>query len=313
MILVTGSLAFDYIMDFPGSFSEHIMSDKIHVLNLSFLLTDLKKQFGGTAGNISYSLGLLKTPVSILATAGDDFSPYSEKLKNAGVDISQIQSLKNEFTASAFIMTDKNDNQITGFYPGAMSQASKLTIASLGQKPEFAVISPNDPQAMLNFSLECQKLSIPYMIDPGMQLPSLDPKDLSSMVNGAQILIGNDYEIGLLKKKLNINDQDITDHVNIVVTTYGNQGSQIEQPNGQIIRIKAATPDANLDPTGAGDAYRAGFLAGFIKKLDLKTSAQIGATAACYVVEKYGTTSHTFTLEEFTRRYKENFGEELVL
>lgn len=313
MILVTGSLAFDYIMDFKGSFSEHIMPDKIHVLNLSFLLDDLRKQAGGTAGNISYSLGLLKTPVSILATAGDDFSPFEEKLKNAGVDISSIQTIPGNFTASAFIMTDKNDNQITGFYPGAMSASSKLNIGFLNPKPEFVVISPNDPQAMLNFSLECQKLNIPYMIDPGMQLPSLDPKALSSMVNGAQILIGNDYEVGLIKKKLNINDQDITDHVKIVITTYGNQGSQIEQPNGEIIKIKAATPDANLDPTGAGDAYRAGFLAGFIKKLDLKTSAQMGAVAACYVVEKYGTTSHTFTVEEFAKRYKENFGEELKL
>ena len=302
MITVTGSLAFDHIMDFPGKFSDHIMPDKIHRINLSFLVNTLKKQRGGTAGNIAYNLALLQIPVSIAGAAGADFAEYAKFLQNAGVDVSKIKIIENESTSSAFIMTDLSDNQITAFYPGAMKENAGLIL----EKADLAVISPNDPKAMVNFTRQCQDSNTPYMLDPGMQLPSLDAEDLKNMVNNATILIGNDYEISLLSNKIQVPS------VRIIITTLGEKGSII-QTKDQKLEIKSGKPKETVDPTGAGDAFRAGFLAGYIKDLDLRVCGQMGSVAACYAVEKYGTTSHAFTVEEFQERYKENFGEELKL
>lgn len=308
MITVTGSLAFDHIMDFPGKFSDHIMPDKIHQINLSFLVNTLSKQKGGTAGNIAYNLGLLKTPVGILGIAGVDFAEYAQFLAQTGVDISTVQLAQNNLTSSAFIMTDKVDNQITAFYPGAMEYATQLSLENI--KTDFAVISPNNPQAMVKLTQQCQQRKIPYMLDPGMQLPTLSEGDLREMLNGATILIGNDYEISLLKEKLLLDDQQLLNQVKILITTLGEKGSLV-QTKDQNVTVTAAKAAAVVDPTGAGDAFRAGFLAGFTKDLDLKVCAQIGAVAACYTVEKYGTTNHTFSLEEFKTRYEQNFGEDL--
>ena len=308
MITVTGSLAFDHIMDFPGHFSDHIMPDKIHQINLSFLVNTLKKQRGGTAGNIAYNLALLNSPVSIVGAVGSDFSEYGEFLKTSGVDISQIKIIQEESTSTAFIMTDKDDNQISGFYPGAMSQSVSLSIPPA----DFVVISPNDPQAMVKFARECQELKIPYLMDPGMQLPALDPKDLKNMINGATVLIGNDYEISLLMSKLKCQMSNLLENAQIIITTLGESGSTI-QTKSETIQIKAGQPAEVVDPTGAGDAYRAGFLAGFTKGLNLQVCGQMGSVASCYTIEKYGTTSHTFTLDEFKNRYEENFGEKLDL
>lgn len=310
MILVTGSLAFDYIMDYQGVFSDNIMPDKIHKINLSFLLTTLKKQKGGTAGNIAYNLALLQTPVSIFAAAGNDFSEYSTFLSNSGVDISNIQIIKAKPTASAFIMTDKEDNQITGFYPGAMSSSPDYSLSDLKQKPDFIIISPNDPAAIIKQAQECRNLNIPFMIDMGMQLPALEPEHIRQILKQAKVLIGNDYEISLLKKKTDLNDRQILNQVDILITTLGEKGSII-QSGPETIQVNAGRPTEVLDPTGAGDAYRAGFLAGYMKNLPLKVCGQMGSVAACYAIEKYGTTSHTFTMEEFKARYKQNFGEEL--
>ena len=310
MITVTGSLAFDHIMDYPGKFGDHIMPDKIHQINLSFLVNTLKKQKGGTAGNIAFNLALLKTPVSILGTAGSDFTDYAKFLQQSGVDISKIKISQDKLTSSAFIMTDLSDNQITAFYPGAMTENSALTL--IESKPELVVISPNDPQAMINFTKECQNNNLDYMLDPGMQLPALAAEDLKSMINQATVLIGNDYEISLLKEKTGLTEDQLLDQVKILITTLGEKGSFI-QSNSESIQISVGKPTEVVDPTGAGDAYRAGFLAGYLKDLDLKTCGQIGAITACYAVEKYGTSNHKFTVEEFYRRYKDNFGENLEL
>src|SRR3989344_466991 len=309
MILVTGSLAFDHIMDVPGNFSDHIMPDKIHQINLSFLVNTLQKQKGGTAGNIAYSLALLKSPVSILGTAGSDFVEYGKFLQDAGVDISKIKIIENESTSSAFIMTDLKDNQITAFYPGAMGQNSQLSLAGTS---ELVVISPNDPQAMIKFAKEAKQLKLDYMLDPGMQLPTLNLEDLKDMINGATILIGNDYEISLLKEKTRLNENQLLQQVKILITTLGENGSTI-QSGLETIQIASAKARKVVDPTGAGDAYRAGFIAGYTKGFDLKVCGQMGSTAACYSVEKYGTTNHAFTITEFKDRYKKNFGEELQL
>lgn len=309
MITVTGSLAFDNIMDFPGKFADHIMPDKIHQINLSFLVNTLKKQKGGTAGNIAYNLGLLQAPVSIVGAAGNDFSEYGKFLESAGVDISQIKIIAGESTSSAFIMTDSSDNQIAAFYPGAMKENSALVISRF---TDLVVISPNDPQAMINFAKQCRGKNIPYMLDPGMQLPRLEKEDLEMMISGAEILIGNDYEIALLKEKANLDGRQILEQIKILITTLGEKGSII-QSGKNTIQIQAGKPSEVVDPTGAGDAYRGGFLAGYSKGFDLKVCGQMGSIAACYAVEKYGTTTHKFTIEQFCERYKDNFGEELKL
>src|SRR3989344_3125665 len=294
MITVTGSLAFDHIMDFEGKFGDHIMPDKIHQINLSFLVKTLQKQKGGTAGNIAYNLALLNTPVSIVGAVGGDFSEYSEFLKKAGVDTSSIKIVQNESTSSAFIMTDLSDNQITGFYPGAMGENISLSIP----QTDFVVISPNDPTAMVKFAKEAQEKEVDFLMDPGMQLPSLNTDQLQEMIKGATILIGNDYEIALLKEKLSLSEEQILNQVKILITTLGEKGSTIQSAS-ETITVAAGKPNEVVDPTGAGDAYRAGFLAGYLKGLDLKECGQMGSVAACYSVEKYGTTTHSFTLDKF--------------
>ncbi|MEK7617335.1 MAG: carbohydrate kinase family protein, partial [Patescibacteria group bacterium] len=282
---------------------DHIMPDKIHQINLSFLVNKLSKQKGGTAGNIAYNLALLGCPVSIVGSVGSDFSDYGKFLQDVGVDISGIKIVEDDSTSSAYIMTDRSDNQITAFYPGAMRKNSSL---SLEGNPEFVVISPNDPAAMVNFTKQCQEKNIPYMLDPGMQLPALDAEDLKSMISGATILIGNDYEIALLKEKTDCDDRQILTKVKVLITTLGEKGSTI-QTKDETIQIEPAKPSEVLDPTGAGDAYRAGFLAGYVDGKDLKVCGQMGSVAACFTIEKYGTTAHTFTKEQFDKRFKQNF------
>lgn len=338
-VIITGSLAFDLIMDFPGKFGDHILPEKIHQLNLSFLVQTLNKQRGGTAGNIAYNLALLGLKPSILATAGHDFAEYKKELEKVGVDTAMIRSVETEPTASAFIFTDQADNQIIGFYPGAMKEAIKLSIPRAPYS-YFVVISPNDPSAMIKYVKECQEMGVAYLFDPGMQLPRLSDEDLSLGIEGAKIVIGNDYEISLIQKRLDtsgvagkpaLGGRAMTlprwrEQRQIWITTLGERGSKISlhslnSPNALhlpeiVIRrktlfISPAKPKKVLDPTGAGDAFRAGFLAGFLGGLPLETCGKMGNVAAVYTVEKYGTQTHRFTLDEFKKRYRENFGESL--
>lgn len=309
-ILVTGSLAYDYIMDFPGIFADHIMPDKIHSLNLSFYLDTLSKQRGGNAGNIAYTTSLFNQTVSILSIAGHDFNEYLKFLNNCNVDTSTIRILKDEPTASAFIMTDKNDNQISSFYPGAIKKATTLSIKELKIKPDFAIICPDNPTAMATFTLECRELSIPYLFDPGMQLPRLTDEQVIEGINGAEILIANDYEMELIRQR--IKNQSILKKVPIIITTLGEKGSVIKSKRGEW-KIKTAKPKEVLDPTGAGDAYRAGFMAGYSRGFDLKTCGQMGAVAATYAIEKYGTQNHKFTVKEFKERYRKAFKDVIEL
>lgn len=311
-ILVTGSLAFDFIMDFPGSFADNIDPTKIHILNLSFLVETLKKERGGTAGNIAYSLALLNTPVSILGTVGEDFASYFEFLKLSKVNTKNIHVIENEFTSQAFITTDKKDNQIAAFYPGAMSKTPDLNIKNVNPKPAYVVVSPNHPVAMINFAKQCQQLDIPYMFDPGMQLPRLSDEDLKIGIEKADILIGNDYEMGLLKTRLNLTDEQLLEKVRILITTLGEKGALVKTKE-QTVEISPAKPKEVLDPTGAGDAFRGGFLAGMMRGLDLKICGNMGAIASCFAIEKYGTTNHGYSISDFSKRYKENFQETLSL
>ncbi len=311
-ILVTGSLAYDFIMDFPGNFADNIDPKKLHMVNLSFLVNTLKKEKGGTAGNISYSLALLKTSVSILGTVGSDFDNYFEFLKSAKVETKNIKVIEGEFTSQAFITTDLKDNQISAFYPGAMNETPKLNIKNISPKPSYVVISPNHPVAMVNFAKQCQQLKIPYLFDPGMQLPRLTDTDLKTGIKGADILIGNDYELELLRNKISMTDEQLLKTVRILITTLGEKGAQVKTKT-ETINIQPGKVKKVLDPTGAGDAFRSGFLAGMQNNLDLKTCGQMGAIASCYAIEKYGTTNHGYSLKDFCKRYENTFKKELQL
>jgi len=312
MIVVAGSLSFDFIMNFPGYFKDQILPEKIHILNLSFLTEKLSKNFGGTAANIAYNLALLGEKPSILAPAGKDFREYKRFLDKSNVNTQYIKVYRNDFTSNYFAIVDKSDNQIGGFYSGAMEKASQLSLKTIKENINFVVISPTIPKAILKFVSECQQLKIPYLFDPGMQLPRLTKSELEKGISEAKILIGNDYEISLMQKKLGWNKKQLLSKIKILITTLAEKGSIIETKN-QLIKIKSAKAKKVVDPVGAGDAYRAGFLAGYLKKYDLKTCGQMGALIAVYTVEKYGTTTHHFTKKKFCDRYKENFGKEIKL
>lgn len=313
MILVTGSLAYDMIMDFPGAFAEHINPDKIHMLNVSFLVEEMRKGFGGTAGNIAYNLSLLGIRSTILAIVGADFISYKEFLDKNEVDTSYIRIVNNLFTSTAFGITDKKDNQIWGFYSGADMLTDNLSIFDVKGKVDLGVIAPHNPRAMIKFAREYTKEKIPYVFDPGMQLPWLDKGDLQIGITGAKIVIGNDYEISLIKKKLGLSDEDgLGKSDQIIITTLAQEGSTIEYQSKKYQIPKAAVRTA-ADPAGAGDAYRAGFIAGYMRGLAIDVCGRMGSVASSYTVEKYGTTTHTYTMDDFVRRYMENFGEKLEL
>ena len=306
-IVVTGSLAFDYIMDFPGSYGEHILPDKIKTLSVSFLVQNLNKNFGGTAGNIAYSLALLDQPPTILASAGKkDFDEYLSHLKTISINTDRLNIVDNEFTATAYIMTDKNNCQIAGFYPGAMTHDEKLHLEKIDT--QFVVAAPTIPQAMINFIATAKKKNIPFLFDPAQALPRLTKDHLLYGVDGAEIVIGNDYEIALILEKTGLSKKEILNKTKILITTLGPEGSVIEAKN-QRMTVGIVKPTKIVDPTGAGDAYIAGFIAGYTRQLPLQICGQLGATAAVYAIEQYGTQNHRFTMEEFNDRYKRSFGE----
>lgn len=313
MILVTGSLAFDQIMDFPGKFGDHIMPEKIHMLNVSFLVNEMRKGFGGTAGNISYTLSLLGIRCALMGIAGEDFATYKEFLERHEIDTSHIKLVNNLYTSNAFGITDSKDNQIWGFYSGADALSDHLSIYDVEGKIDFGIIAPHNPRAMIKFAREYQHEKIPYLFDPGMQLPWLNGTDLRAAFTGAKIIIGNDYEVNVMEKKTEIaNLHSLAMEGKIIITTLGENGSKISNGNDSF-EVKAARVKSASDPAGAGDAYRAGFIAGFMRNFPLKTCAHMGSVASAYTVEKFGTTTHDFTLEQFCSRYKENYGEDLKL
>lgn len=309
-IAVTGSLAFDYIMDFPQSFEENILPDKLKTLSVSFLAHNFSKNFGGTAGNIAYNLALLGQHPTIVASSGEnDFAPYKKHLNSAGADTSHINEVENEFSANMFLITDKNNCQIAGFYPGAMSKDVELSIE---KDIDFVVVSPTMPDAMDKFVRQAKEFGIPYLYDPAQQIPRITKEQLMNGVDGAEILIGNDYELTLIEKKTGLGKKEILTRSKIVITTLGQKGSLIEKGSKQYM-VGTVWPNKIIDPTGAGDAYIAGFLTGYLNNVTLKTCGQIGATAATYAIEQYGTQNHTFTIDELKNRYLQAFGEMVEL
>lgn len=302
-IIVSGSLAYDRIMDFPGSFSEHILPEKIHVLNVCFQVNGMKENFGGTAGNIAYALTLMGERPTISATIGRDYHRYLEWLARNEISTENIRIIPEEFTASAYITTDRDDNQITGFNPGAMKHSSCLDFDRLNPKETLVIISPGNLEDMINYPQACKARGIEYLFDPGQALPMLDAKDLIRCIEGCRILISNDYEMDLIMSKTGLNKKGLLRHARTIIVTLGALGSQIFLPDGEI-RIPAVLPETVKDPTGAGDAYRGGLISGLARGLDLSQSGRWGSVCASFAVECYGTQEYRFTPQEFNERLK---------
>lgn len=309
-ILVSGSLAYDRIMDFPGRFKDNILPDKIHILNISFSINSLSESFGGTAGNIAYNLALLNESPRLLGVAGNDFGDYEKYLKQKKIDISLIKKYRDYKTAAAYIITDKDDNQITAFYPGP--QDIGYPSIATKQKGDFAIIAPENHARMLCYAEIYKKNKIKYIFDPGQGTASFSERDMKKGINGAEVLIGNDYEIELILKKLKIKIDKLLKSVKIIVITKGAKGSIVYTEN-QKINIKAVKAKKTIDPTGAGDAYRAGLIKGLVSGFDLRSSAQLASTVAVYAVEKQGTQKHEFSMKEIKNRYFKNYNEKLEI
>jgi adenosine kinase len=307
-VLVTGSLAFDYIMTFPGYFKDHIIPDKAHIINLSFLVSNMRYLRGGCAANIAYSLALLEVPTVIAATAGHDFEEYRRWLEAHGIDTSGVTIIDSERTATCFITTDLSDNQLTGFYPGAMAYAWQISLHSFSKDSiALSVISPNDPRAMVKHALECQDLGVPFLFDPGQQSIALDPRDIERAARGARIMAGNDYEFEVLRQRTGRSPADWTELAELVAVTKGDQGSVIYARDGRYT-IPPARARQVVDPTGAGDAYRAGIIKGLLSGMSVPDMGRLASVVAVWVVEHEGTMNHRFTLEQVADRFFENFG-----
>lgn len=300
-IIVSGSLAYDRIMDFPGHFSDHILPDKIHVLNVCFQVNGMREKFGGTAGNIAYALTLMGEKPMISATIGHDYHRYLAWLAKNGISTETIKIIEEEFTASAYITTDLADNQITGFNPGAMKHSSCLDFDKLNPEDTIIIVSPGNLEDMINYPRACKARGIDYIFDPGQSLPVLDAKDLLDALDGCGILISNDYELDLIMNKTGLNKEDLKKRAKAIIVTLGEQGSQVFLPDGEI-RIPVVKPKKVEDPTGAGDAYRGGLISGMVRGMDIEQCARRGSVCASFAVECYGTQEYRFSPEEFDER-----------
>jgi adenosine kinase len=307
-IFVSGSLAYDRIMDFPGRFVDHILPEKIHILNVCFMVNGLTERFGGTAGNIAYNLALMQERPYILATAGErDFGPYRKWLEQLGLPLAGIKEISQEFTAGAYITTDLADNQITGFNPGAMKYTSDYQFDGLDPKTALAIISPGSLEDMLVYARFYQDRGVRYIFDPGQSIPALGGPELREMTQGSQALIVNDYELEMFRQKTGLEVPDLLELTPRLITTKGEQGSELQTPEDRMA-VPVVPAKEVLDPTGAGDAYRAGLLKGLALDLDWLEAARMGAVLASFSVEQQGTQEHRLEIAEFTARYDETFG-----
>ena len=287
-IIVCGSLAYDRIMDFPGHFSEHILPQKIHVLNVCFQIESVREKFGGTAGNIAYALRLMGEKPEISASIGRDHHAYLEWLTKNGISTRLIRIVEEELTASAYITTDKGDNQITGFNPGAMKFTSGLDFDALDPKRTFLIISPGNLEDMVQYPRKCKSRGIEYIFDPGQSLPMLGPSDLIEAIEGSKILICNDYEFDLIMNRTGLSEKDLLSLTGSVIVTLGDLGSRILSGD-RILTVPVAKPRVVRDPTGAGDSYRGGLISGLVRGKDIRDAAMMGSVCASIAVEQYGT------------------------
>ena len=306
-IIVTGSIAFDYLMSFPGKFTEHFLAEHMTRVSLSFLVDTMDKRRGGCAPNIAYTLALLGERPRLMATAGQDFDEYRRWLEAAGIDTALAREIDGKFTASFFCSTDTENNQIASFYTGAMANAGELSFRTAGPCT-LAIISPNDPGAMLQYAEECRALRIPYIWDPGQQCARMSGEELLDGLTGATLVICNDYEFQLLRQKTGIDEDSALDKAGALVITRGEHGCTIFEKSGQS-PVPAVPPHRIVDPTGVGDAFRGGFMKGMAHGAEYEVCARLGAVAAAYALEHLGGQSHAYTWPEFRARYEGHFGD----
>ncbi len=308
MIHLSGSLAFDRIMTFPGHFEDHILPEKLHFLNVCFPIDHIEEKRGGTAGNIAYTLALLSEPSCIYSTVGRDFTLYGSELFRLGVSLDGVKVNDSAYTACAYITSDQAGNQITGFCQSAMALPSFPEKTPSVVQGDWALISPGNQQDMVALSVFYRDKCIPWVFDPGQQITSLNAQELLTCIEGAAVLIGNDYEVELVGKKLGRNRDELLNLVETLIVTYGARGSSILRKGEKELTVPAVKPDCVADPTGAGDAYRAGLLKGLHAGMGIVFSARLGAVTSSFCVEKYGTQEHSFTMEQFKARYESSFG-----
>lgn len=311
-IVITGSIAFDYLMSFPGKFAEHLLVDKLHKVSVSFLVDGLRRLPGGVAPNIAYTNALLGGRPKIMATAGQDFEEYRLWLEKHGVDTSGVMVFEDDYCASFFVNTDEDLNQIASFYTGAMAHADQLSFARNAADAELAIISPNDPKAMVAYVSECKSLAIPYIYDPSQQIIRLSGEQLQEGLTGCVMLTVNEYELFMIQEKTGLSEEEILSLAGGVLITKGESGSQI-RIDQQIYDIPAVPPHKVVEPTGAGDAFRGGLLRGIQLGLPWEVAGRIGALASTYVLEYFGPQGHSYTPAEFADRYRQVFGDEDAL
>jgi len=305
-IIVTGSIAFDYLMSFPGKFTEHFLPEHMQRVSLSFLVDSMDKRRGGCAPNIAYTLALLGEKPTIMATAGEDFGEYRQWLEAAGVDTSEVQQVDGKFCASFFCSTDSENNQIASFYTGAMADAGQLSFRSISDC-RLAIIAPNDPGAMIQYAQECRTLKIPYIFDPGQQCARMSGGELADGARGATVVIMNDYEMELFRQKTGLSETDLIASSEALIVTRGEHGSSVLTARGRT-DVAAVKPYRIVDPTGVGDAFRGGLMKGIALGLPYAAAARIGSVAATYALEHLGGLSHAYGWDEFLARYEEHFG-----
>ena len=307
-IIVSGSLAYDRIMDFPGYFADHILPEKIHILNVSFTVNGVKEKFGGTAGNIAYALSLMGESPLISATIGSDYHRYLDWLHKIGLTIEGIKIIGEEFTAGAYITTDRSDNQITGFNPGSMKFSSCLDFEALDEDKTFMIISPGNLGDMVNYSQSCKHKGIHYIFDPGQSIPMLTAEEIRRSIEGSRIMIANDYELELIMNKTGLKKEDLLEMTGAIIVTLGEAGSRVitAEDETQIPSVKARKVE---DPTGAGDSYRGGLISGLVRGMGIEEAARLGSVCASFAVECYGTQEYLFSKEEFDERYRNSFGQ----
>lgn len=304
--IICGSFAYDTIMVFEDQFKNHILPDQVHNLNVSFLVPGMRREFGGCAGNIAYNLKLLGGDPRPMATVGADFGPYRQWLKKCEIDDRHVIELDGCFTGQAYITTDQDNNQITAFHPGAMNEAHRNHIAD-AEQATIGIVSPDGREAMIQHAKEFADAGVPFIFDPGQGLPMFEGEDLKQFIEQATWLAMNDYEAELMSDKTGLSREQMAEQVSAMIITKGGEGSEI-YTGGQIIAVPAVTATEIKDPTGCGDAYRAGLLYGIMNNLDWPTTGQIASLIGSIKIAHAGTQNHSFTLGEFKSRYAEAFG-----
>jgi adenosine kinase len=307
--LICGSIAYDNIMVFPDQFKNHILPDQIHILNVAFLVPDMRREFGGCAGNIAYNLKLLGGEPLIMATVGDDSQPYMHRLKQLGLDATHVREVPGTFTAQAFITTDLDDNQITAFHPGAMSH-SHLNKVSDADGVTLGIISPDGRDGMVQHAEQFKAAGVPFIFDPGQGLPMFNGEELMKFLSLAEYATVNDYEAKLICERTGKSLQDLAEEVTALIVTLGGEGSQIYS-NGERIDIPCVKPDQLADPTGCGDAYRAGLLYGLQQGWNLEKTGRLASLMGSIKIAHRGGQNHKLTRDDIASRYQAAFGEAL--